>query len=665
MLPECRKGNARRAIVALSVAVASFAVTAPASAAPQWLAPVDLAGPSATYMGGDLAVAADGSTLVVFTEIIDGFSRVRARLRRPGGGFGDTFELSPPGRRADSPSVAADRQGNFTVAWTVLGTPGGVQAARLPAGSNAFEATQTVSSASECLPFPNVVAVGANGTAVIVFKTRGCVSSAHSFLKAAIRTGAQGRFDEPTTISAADPSDYSVAVDDGGDAIAVWARRFSADAIVVEAAERPAGLAFQPAHTLSSESSGETSFSPAIGMAPDGRALVLWNHRIGSGPYEVQYRERGPDGVWTGTPEVASRPGEQARDAEVAVAPDGAAVATWRVTDAGADVLRIGVHPPGGAFTDFAPTASAIGGMRPVAGNRAGDIMVGWQSADFIFVVRRPAGGVFGGPEKVAPSSSLTPDLDTSLSLLDLAVDDEGNATALSRRWTSTRGTSFYGLETATFDAAPPRLDAVTVPSSGSAGAAIGMAATASDRVSTPAIAWAFGDGARAAGPTVSHTYPVPGTYTVTITATDVVGNSASVERPIVITRAPPPRVVSPVSARWGFRRGRVYLLRLRVDAVPVGATAQLRCAGHGCPFRRMSSSRVRDRAIVLFKDLVLRKAVAVKHRRLRPGQRLELRITAPGHVGEVVRYRLRRGKVPVTSVLCLPPGAATPQTTC
>jgi hypothetical protein len=40
----------------------------------------------------------------------------------------------------------------------------------------------------------------------------------------------------------------------------------------------------------------------------------------------------------------------------------------------------------------------------------------------------------------------------------------------------------------------------------------------------------------------------------------------------------------------------------------------------------------------------------------------LEVRVTAPGLIGKVVRYRVRRGHIPKGQILCVAPQASEPQ---
>jgi methionine-rich copper-binding protein CopC len=77
-------------------------------------------------------------------------------------------------------------------------------------------------------------------------------------------------------------------------------------------------------------------------------------------------------------------------------------------------------------------------------------------------------------------------------------------------------------------DQAPTAAFTDTTASAGSASGFDGSASTASPGQSVARYDWSFGDGmtAQNAGPTPSHTYSAPGTYTVSLTVTDSAGCS-------------------------------------------------------------------------------------------------------------------------------------------
>jgi hypothetical protein len=219
---------------------------------------------------------------------------------------------------------------------------------------------------------------------------------------------------------------------------------------------------------------------------------------------------------------------------------------------------------------------------------------------------------------------------------------------------------------------APPSLTAVAVPSSGTAGQGVGMAATASDRWSGVSLGWNFGDGGTAAGGAVTHAFAGPGAFNVTVTATDAVGNATRATRPIAISPGPPPpppkRITSKVRATWGVSGKRIFLLRLTVNSVPKGGKAELVCKrrkSQKCPFKRKSSKKRRNGAITLFKEVKVSKVGGKKQRKFRAGQRLELRITAGGYIGKAVRYDLKKSKVPSGRTLCIPIGKKKPRSRC
>ena len=133
--------------------------------------------------------------------------------------------------------------------------------------------------------------------------------------------------------------------------------------------------------------------------------------------------------------------------------------------------------------------------------------------------------------------------------------------------------------------------------------------------------------------------------------ATEVVGNSADENCDGVAASFP--RITSSVVNVWRYGRRFTRVLELTVRDAPVGAIARVRCKGRGCP---KGSKRLRS---VGGKEL--RFTSFFKKRRLAVGAVVEVRITLDNAIGKIVRYKIRRGKVPKSTVACLPPGATKP----
>lgn len=84
----------------------------------------------------------------------------------------------------------------------------------------------------------------------------------------------------------------------------------------------------------------------------------------------------------------------------------------------------------------------------------------------------------------------------------------------------------------------------------------------------------------------------------------------------------------------------------MRLVAVhPWSASVTMVCTGGGCPFHRRSYGARRNLA------------GAVHGARLLPGARLDLRLTAKGRVGKVLRFTTRLSRPPVRADLCLAGG--------
>ena len=102
----------------------------------------------------------------------------------------------------------------------------------------------------------------------------------------------------------------------------------------------------------------------------------------------------------------------------------------------------------------------------------------------------------------------------------------------------------------------------------------------------------------------------------------------------------------------WSFGPSFTTALELSVAPLPAHAKVAVLCRGGGCPFSRRSLTSKRRKL-----DL----EPLLKGKRLRPGARLSLQITAPGDVGEVVTFTINSGRAPTERFACLLPGSRSP----
>ena len=113
------------------------------------------------------------------------------------------------------------------------------------------------------------------------------------------------------------------------------------------------------------------------------------------------------------------------------------------------------------------------------------------------------------------------------------------------------------------------------------------------------------------------------------------------------------------VSARWSISGRNVRLRRLRAARLPSGATVLVRCIGGRCPFTRRTATRQRGSRLDLLD------ALGPAALRLRPGQTVEVLVTAHGYVGKLIRWRLRSGHEPRAVTRCIPLGNTKPLRHC
>jgi hypothetical protein len=252
-------------------------------------------------------------------------------------------------------------------------------------------------------------------------------------------------------------------------------------------------------------------------------------------------RGAGPGGAWGAPQTVADLPDEfplcgfSANCFDLVTAAFGQQLASWHQSGDGTNRIMASIRPPGGAW-GAAESAGDAGSSAaiPFAGVTTTDVpVVAWGSAISGEGVARASHRDGGGwhPLELADGGGLPPE--DGVFLGDLEIDSDGNAVTA---WRDPSGVAAAG-----FDAGPPRITAFSVPA-GSAGQTLGFSAAADDNWSgLPAISWVFGDGASGSGSPVSHVYSAAGTYAVTATATDGVGNSAQRSGSLSVQLPPPP----------------------------------------------------------------------------------------------------------------------------
>jgi hypothetical protein len=117
-------------------------------------------------------------------------------------------------------------------------------------------------------------------------------------------------------------------------------------------------------------------------------------------------------------------------------------------------------------------------------------------------------------------------------------------------------------------------------------------------------------------------------------------------------------RVAVVVFNVWSFlctQSGRCHtnVQKLSIDGIPPRGTVTVLCQGGGCPFRKhLFRSHRRRLALTL----------AFAQAKLQPRSRVTIEVTAPGQVGYVVIYTVRKASIPSSHKLCLDPGAGAPQ---
>ncbi|HUA48631.1 MAG TPA: PKD domain-containing protein [Solirubrobacteraceae bacterium] len=517
----------------------------PAAGRSLWLGATDLSSQSDYAFDPDVAADPEGEAIAVWSEVATNVNQVWESTHPPDGAWQAPVMLGYT--TWWGPQVVVDSAGDATVAW---GDGSGVEVSERPYGGT-WRSPVSLGGAGNDQGLQ--LAEDSRGDTIAVWEVGVIVYAA--------TRPAGGEWQPPFELSSAaeSASGPQVALDAQGDAVAVW-QLSGGPHEVIQAAVRPAvSGVWQAAVTISN--TNQDAGPPALVVDPEGNANVLWP---GGGLIQSSFRPAG--GSWQTPVDVSASGGA---DPQLAVDSAGDATAVWDQSDETGDYLAEAAQRPVGAAWEAPVVISDAQAVPPgpqVVTDARGDAVAIWDSYDGSTQVHsvqaavEPAGGAWQAAGSLSGAG--------------------GDATAV---WDRSDGTDTI-VQAAGLDTVGPRLDGLSIPTAATVGVPVAFSASAFDVWSlVQSTSWSFGDGATAPGPAVTHTYTHPGSYPVTVTSTDLLGNATSTTATIAVAAAPatssgatnPPTTpsltrVTQTHTRWREGTSEPNIARRRA---PVGTT--------------------------------------------------------------------------------------------
>ncbi|HVY77733.1 MAG TPA: PKD domain-containing protein [Solirubrobacterales bacterium] len=556
-----------------------------------------------------MAVDPAGNAVAIWERHVGGKLVVEASERPAGGEWSTPERVSRANEEGRESQVAIDDAGNAYAVWVEKGfsTTSVVRSAVRPPGGE-WSVPENLSP-----PFqgpPEVVLAAAAG-AVAAWTID---SGPERIVQAAVRPAGDG-WEDPKDLCrmpAPDPGPQLAAVGDvginaAGEAVAVW-QCFDGSNKIVQAATYPAGGDWSEPEDLSA--AGGDAHEPLVAIDPDGDAVATWNRWDSTASaLIVQAAVRAAGDDWS-APEDLSEAHLSADPAPVAIDTAGNAVAVWRHPGDNINqaILQAAVHPAGGEWS--APEDLSAPGQRAsnpaVAANDTVGAIATWQQSDdsasstVVQASVRAPGADWSAPEDLSASGE-------GAGLPDLALDAAGNGIAVFGR----AGDDGAFAQAAGYDFVGPRLDALQIPATGTAGEPVSFSASPLDMF-LAGTSWAFGDGQGAGGNAVSHTYSTAGTYQVTVSAADGAGNTTTRTASILISPPPPGercRIALSLAVEGKSLAKLMRTGKLGVDTT-VSCAAKVALSGRA-KLRIHAGGRGRTKLVPVFKRKVARFAAA------------------------------------------------------
>lgn len=539
-----------RALLSAAAAVLLASAAAPADAAqnPTWFEAATIPQTVGHPAFAPQVAASHGRVLTIWKETAGGRDRLLTSVLTPPSTAWTTPEVltdMPTGSINETPRPVADRDGNISVLWMQNdGSAWALKANTLLVGDSSWSGTTTLSgdvdgsllppegiSDYRLVPRPDGAMVAAwasyhGGPDTIRFLTRAARSAAW----------------DPTPVDidqdGSSPSRVSVQFNASGDGIAVWTAMVGSDAF----------MRFSRYHAAENRwDSGADAFPitdastrPQVALGPLGNATVLWD---GNGSPLLSGSLPAGSQAWTADADPLTPAGHSTYTAAVASDRSGNMVAVYQdyadsdLYGTSRAVTRVRDPQTGSWSPAENLMGEQFGGAIDFAVDRNYNMVATMLTATALPNVRVAAVYRPDGATSFTDNESLrATGTDFSSGLPSPALDDLGNPVAV---WPQI-GDSDVTVGYAIGDANGPAINDLTVPSSGTVGEDLTFSVNPFDTLSgVDGTSWSFGDGSDAAGSTVTRRYTTAGTYTVTVSASDLSGLVTTTTREITIADAP------------------------------------------------------------------------------------------------------------------------------
>ena len=523
---DTRPNGRRRCLAAaLGALLAALTLAAGASATPAWVTPAaTLSATGANTANVRLGLDAAGDTVAIWDRANGGSEILQASTRLASSGSWQTpVNLSEAGHSAASPSLAVDSSGDAVAVWRRSnGSNEIVQAAVREGASGSWQAPVNLSAAGQNAYYPTA-AIDSAGDAVVVWQR---YTGATWLIQATARLGSNGTWQTPVTINetSSEGSTPQLAMNADGEAVAAWDQLIGGHQLVKAATLQAPSGSWQPPVTLAE--AGWNSFGPQVAVSSDGDAAVVWRRTNGASGEFIQANVRPVStGTWQGPTELSAS-GEDAEDAFVAFDAEGDATAVWQRYSGSNWIIQAATRPLQSGTWQTPVNLSEAGqnAIDPeLAIDSAGDTTAVWQRFNGSAYIaqaatRRAEAGSWQTPVSLSAAGQ-------SASVPVLATDAVGDMAA---GWVRSNGTNIL-VQAVGYAGAGPHLNELSVPSSALAGQSLTFSVAPLSVFSTLGeTSWSFGDGSTATGTTANHSFSAAGSYEVSVTSSDVLGNSST-----------------------------------------------------------------------------------------------------------------------------------------